>query len=168
MLAVVSATLAVAAHALGGGGLPATGLTVVLTVGGAGIGVAIADRRRSTGTILAVLGAAQLVTHVLLSFNPMHMAGNTVMADGSARADSPAMLGAHAIAVLVSAVLLAKADAAIFLVTAVLAMLAPSLLTAPPVPSAPSGARPRALPQDRSTAVSLRRSHARRGPPVNA
>jgi hypothetical protein len=167
MLALVSATLAMAAHALAGGGLPATGLTIVLTLGVAAIGVAIADRRRSTGTILAVLGAAQLVTHVLLSFNPMHMAGNTMMVNAP-RADSAGMLGAHAIAVLVSAVLLAKADAAIFLIAAVLAMLLPSLLTAPPVPSAPAGARPRAVPQDRSISVLLRRSHARRGPPVTA
>lgn len=167
MLAAVSATLAIAAHALGGGGLPATGLTLVLTAGVAGIGVAIADRRRSTGTILAVLGAAQLVTHVLLSFNAMHMAGNTVVL-APRQTDSAAMLGAHTIAVLLSAVLLAKADAALFLIIAVLAMLLPSLLTAPPVPAAPAGARPRAIPQDRSTAVLLRRSHARRGPPVTA
>jgi hypothetical protein len=83
-------------------------------------------------------------------------------------ATSPTMLGAHAIAVLVSAVLLAKADAVIFLVVAVLAMLLPTLLTAPPVPSAPARACPRVAPQDRSTAVLLRRSHARRGPPVHA
>ncbi|HEY3753332.1 MAG TPA: hypothetical protein VGL80_29435 [Pseudonocardiaceae bacterium] len=164
----MSATLAVAAHALAGGGLPATGLTVVLTLGLAAIGVAIADRRRSTGTILAVLGAAQLVTHVLLSLSPMHMAGDVVIADGAPRADSAGMLGAHVIAVLVSAVLLAKADAAVFLITAVLAMLLPSLLIAPPVPSAPAGARPHAVPQDRSISVLLRRSHARRGPPVTA
>lgn len=163
----MSATLAVTAHAVGGGGLPATGLTVVLTVGVAAVGVTIADRRRSTGTIMAVLGAAQLVTHVLLSLNPMHMAGDTVMM-APGRADSPAMLGAHAIAVLVSGVLLAKADAALFLIIAALAMLLPSLLTAPPVPAGPAGARPRTMPQDRSTAVLLRRSNARRGPPVTA
>jgi hypothetical protein len=167
MLALVSATIAVAAHAVGGGGLPATGLTVVLTLGVAAIGVAIADRRRSTGTILAVLGAAQLVTHVLLSFNTMHMADDTVMTT-PVRADSPAMLGAHVIAVLLSAGLLAKADAALFLITAVLAMLVPSLFSAPPVPAAPAGARPRTVPRDRSTTVSLCRSNARRGPPVTA
>jgi hypothetical protein len=54
----------------------------------------------------------------------------------------------------------------VFLVVAVLAMLLPTVWSMPPVPAAPSGARRRVLAQDRCTAVLLRRSHARRGPPV--
>jgi hypothetical protein len=160
-LAATSATLAVAAHAVAGGALPDTGLTALLTAGVAAIGTAMADRRRSTGAILAVLGAAQLATHVILSFDEMTM-------PGAPHVGGLTMTGAHALAVLVSAGLLARADAAVFLVVAVLAMLLPTVWSTPPVPAAPSGARRRVLAQDRCTAVLLRRSHARRGPPVAA
>jgi hypothetical protein len=160
-LAAVSATLAVSAHAVAGGMAPDTGLTVLVTAGVAAAGIAVADRRRSTGAILAVLGAAQLATHVLLSVDEMPM-------PGSPHVDGWTMTAAHALAVLLSAVLLSRADAALFLVVAVLAMLLPSVWTAPPVPSAPSVARRRAPAHDRCTAVLLHRSHARRGPPVAA
>jgi hypothetical protein len=162
-LAVTSATLAVAAHTLAGGMVPDTGLTVLLTIGVAAVGIAMADRRRGTAAILAVLGAAQLASHVLLSFGDevgdMHMSAAPPV-------NGTVMLGAHVLAVLVSAALLAGADTAVFVVAAVLAMLLPRLLTAPPVASVPSGARRVVLAQDRCTAVLLRRSHARRGPPV--
>jgi hypothetical protein len=169
-LAITSATLTVAAHTVAGGMPPDTGLTVLLTLGVAAVGVALAGRRRSPGAILAVLGAAQLASHVLLSF------GDSVgaMSAGDLRMVAPvtgtAMLGAHVLAVLLSAALLAGAETAVFVVAGVLAMLLPRLLTAPPVPSAPpdAGARRFMLAQDRYTAVLLRRSHARRGPPVTA
>src|ERR1700743_3007616 len=91
-LAVTSAMLAVAAHAAAGGGLPDPGLTALLTIGVAAVGVALADRRRSAGAIIAVLGAAQLATHVLPSFAEMGMAGDMGMAGHSY---TLAMLGAH-------------------------------------------------------------------------
>jgi hypothetical protein len=168
VLAITSAALAVVAHTIAGGMLPDTGLTVLLTVGVAAVGIAMADRRRSPGAILAVLGAAQLASHVLLSFGDdvgaMHMTTAAVLPS----MNGLAMLGAHVIAVLVSAALLAGADTAVFLVVAVLAMLLPRLLTAPPVPSGPTATRRVVLAQDRCVAVLLRRSHARRGPPVTA
>src|SRR6266568_4615950 len=52
------AALAVAAHAVSGGMVPDPGLTALLTVGVAAVGIALADRRRSQGAILLVLGAA--------------------------------------------------------------------------------------------------------------
>jgi hypothetical protein len=148
--------------------LPDTGLTVLLTVGVAAVGIAMADRRRSTGAILAVLGAAQLASHVLLSFGDDVGAMHMTTASALPSMNGMAMLGAHVIAVLVSAALLAGADTAVFLVVAVLAILLPRLLTAPPVPSGPSAPRRVVLAQDRCVAVLLRRSHARRGPPVTA
>lgn len=168
-LAVTSATLAVAAHTVAGGMRADTGLTLLLTVGVAAVGVAMADRRRSPGAILVVLGAAQLASHVLLSFgdNIGDMSMSSAQAMPS-QVNDTAMLGAHVLAVLLSAALLAGADTAVFFVAAVLAMLLPRLLTAPPVASAPPGARRFVLAQDRCTAVLLRRSHARRGPPVTA
>jgi hypothetical protein len=164
-LAVTSATLAVAAHALSGGELPDPALTALLTVGVAAAGIALADRRRSPGAILALLGAAQLATHVMLSFAGMQMAGTSVPVP---HVNGFVMLGAHAVAVLVSAGLLARADAVVFLLAAVVSMLLPRMLVAPPVPDWPTGTRPDVLPQVRTIAVLLCRSHARRGPPVAA
>jgi hypothetical protein len=167
MLAVTSAVLAVGAHAAAGGGLPSTGLTALLTVGVAAAGIAMAGRRRSTLAILAVLGAAQLATHVLLSVQTL--AADQVMAMHGMPFDGGSMIGAHVVAVLVSAGLLAKADAAVFAIAAVLAMVLPTVLRVPPVPEAPPGPRPFPTPVDRTTIrILLRRSNARRGPPVTA
>jgi hypothetical protein len=160
-LATVSGSLAAAAHEFGGGGMPQTGLTALLTVGVAAVGVALADRRGSLPVILAVLGAAQLATHVLLTVESMNM-------PGMHQVDGPAMVGAHTIAVLVSAVLLAKADAAVFQVIAALTRLLPTVLTTPPVPEAPERPLARVPASDRTTSVLLRRSNARRGPPARA
>jgi hypothetical protein len=165
VLAVTSATLAVAAHALAGGGIPDPGLTGLLTIGVAAVGVAVADRRRSLGAIVAVLGAAQLATHVLLSFAAMGLTGDMSMV---ARGYTLPMLGAHAVAVLVSAWLLVRADDVLFLVAAALARLLPRLLSPTAIPEAPHQPRPVPAGPDRTTTVLLRRSHARRGPPVTA
>lgn len=161
MLAVTSATLAVTAHAVAGGGLPDAGITVLLTLGVAGLGVALADRRRRTTSILAVLAAAQLATHVLLSVgSPMGMSTDMSMDM------SPAMLCAHVVAVLLSALLLAGADGAVFAFAAALAMLLPTVCALPPVPDAPVAIRLRAMPRDRAASILLCRAHARRGPPA--
>jgi hypothetical protein len=177
VLAVTSATLAVAAHAVAGGELPDAGVTALLTIGVAAVGVALADRRRSIGAILAVLGAAQLATHVLLSFAGTGMSGSMGGAMSGAMAGdahmvthgySLPMLGAHAVAVLISAWLLARADDAVFLAASVLARLLPRLFSALVVPDAPRRPRPVVAGQDRALTVLFRRSNARRGPPVAA
>lgn len=164
VLAVTSAMLAVAAHAVAGGGLPDPGLTAMLTIGVAAIGVALARHRRSIGFILTVLGAAQLTTHVLLSYAETGLTGMHMVSHGY----SLPMLGAHAVAVLISAWLLARADDAIFLVASALDRLLPRLLSPPVVPETPRHPSPAPAGQDRSTTVLLRRSNARRGPPVAA
>ncbi|HEX3781918.1 MAG TPA: hypothetical protein VHX38_19815 [Pseudonocardiaceae bacterium] len=158
-LAVVSGALAAGAHELGGGGMPKIGVTAVLTVGVAAIGIALADRRSALPAILALLGMAQLATHVLLAVETMNM-------PGMHQDDGLAMVGAHTVAVLVSAVLLAKADAAVFQVIAALTRLLPTVLTTPPVPEAPKRPLVRVHAGDRATSVLLCRSNARRGPPV--
>jgi hypothetical protein len=164
-LAVTSATLAIAAHRLAGGGDPPdTGLTIVLAFGVAGIGVTMAGKQRSVWAILAVLGVAQLATHVLLSVNTMDMPGM-----GPAGMQyTTGMFGAHAIAVLVTAAVLTKADAAVFAASAALARLLPTLLSAPPVPGAPVRPLPRVAPLVRPVSVLLCRENGRRGPPVRA
>jgi hypothetical protein len=158
-LAVVSAALAVAAHTVAGGMLPDPGLTALLTVGVAAVGIAMADRRRGQGAILLVLGAAQLATHVLLS-----VAGHG-MPDV---VDPLVMTVAHAVAVLVAAVLLARADGVVFGLAGLLAMLLPRVLVTPPPPVGPRVSRRWVVPVDRATAVLLRLASPRRGPPVPA
>jgi hypothetical protein len=168
VLAVTSGTLAVAAHAAAGGGLPDLGLTALLTVGLAAVGIALADRRRSLGAIVGVLGAAQLATHVLLSVTAMGTGGAMAGMAMVTHDYTLPMLGAHAVAVLVSAWLLVRADDALFLIASVLARLLPRLLSPPAIPETPQQSRPALAGQDRATTVLLRRCHARRGPPVTA
>ncbi len=170
VLAVTSAALAVAAHRIAGGGVPDAVSTMLLTLGVAIVGVALASKRRSTGAILIVLGAAQLAMHLLLSFDTTTMPGMGMsgMTPAGPPFGSVAMMSAHAVAALVTAILLAKADAALFAVAEALARLLPTILIAPPVPTGPARLRPSVAPRVRSTAVSLRRDNARRGPPVAA
>jgi hypothetical protein len=139
--------------------LPDPGLTALLTVGVAGVGIALADRRRGQGAILLVLGAAQLATHVLLSVAGQGMPDMV---------DPLVMTGAHAAAVLVAAVLLARADAVVLGLAGLLAMLLPLVLVAPPPPVGPLVSWRVAVPVDRAMAVLLRRTSPRRGPPVPA
>lgn len=158
-LAVVSAALAVAAHTVAGGMMPDPGLTALLTVGVAAVGIAMADRRRSQGAILLVLGAAQLATHVLLSVASQGMPDVV---------DPLVMTAAHAVAVLVAAVLLARADGVVFGLAGLLAMLLPRVLVTPPPPAGPHVSWRWVVPVDRATAVLLRLASPRRGPPVPA
>jgi hypothetical protein len=139
--------------------LPDPGLTALLTVGVAGVGIALADRRRGQGAILLVLGAAQLATHVLLSVAGQGMPDMV---------DPLVMTGAHAAAVLVAAVLLARADAVVLGLAGLLAMLLPLVLVAPPPPVGPLVSWRVVVPVDRAMAVLLRRTSPRRGPPVPA
>jgi hypothetical protein len=162
LLAGMSATLAVVAHLVGGGAPPDTGLTVLLTIGVAAAGVAMANRRRGRLAILTGLGVSHLGLHLILSVTSMGM-------PGAAGLDGWPMLGAHVLAVLIAAAILSGAESAIFTVAAAVGMLLPRRLSPPPVPEAPSrcpivGHRP----QDRPLEVLLRRACARRGPPMFA
>jgi hypothetical protein len=153
----------VAAHAVSGGMLPDLGLTALLTVGVAAVGIAMADRRRSRGAILLVLGAAQLATHVLLSVADEGMPGSGDLVNPLV------MTGAHAAAVAIAAVVLARADAVVSGLAGLLAVLLPRVLMAPPPPVGPLPVSWRwAVPVDRATAVLLRLASPRRGPPVPA
>lgn len=155
LLAVSSTTLAVTAHGVAGGGwpetLPVLPLSLLLAYGG----IALAERWRSRWTVVGALAATELAQHVLLSV--IH--GGSMFATGL-------MTAAHFVSLLLTAVLLAKADAAVVAVAAAVRRLLPVL---------PSFAFP-----DRLSAlvpvwlvshvldVLLRRSHGRRGPPVLA
>jgi hypothetical protein len=154
MLAVSSTTMAVTAHGVAGGGWPETLPVLPLSLLIALAGTALADRWRSSWTIIGTLGATELAQHVLLSV--MH---------GEALFGSGLMTGAHLVALLLTAVLLAKADAAIVAVAGAVRRLlpvVPSFRHADRVLVAPGALWPSSHVLD----VLFRRSLGRRGPPV--
>jgi hypothetical protein len=161
VLAITSATLAVLAHVLGGGMPPSTGLTFLLTVGAAAGGVALADRQRGGFAILAALGTSHLAIHLLLTLCTPDM-------DMGSPINAQVMLGAHLVAILLAAVLLTRAERAIYALAELLAMLLPRwivvLFVAQEPPPAPTrGAEPVA----KAIRVLLRRACSRRGPPLS-
>ena len=170
VLAVTSATLAVIAHVIGGGMAPDTGLTVLLTAGVAAGGVALADRQRSGFAILVALGVSHLAIHLLLSLSAPAMSATSMSAgmdmSGGPGVNGQVMLAAHCVAVLLAAGLLTKAEVAIFLLAALVAMLLPRWITVLPVRLVPPAAPRPAEHADQVMLVLLRRACSRRGPPV--
>jgi hypothetical protein len=165
VLAVTSATLAVIAHVIGGGMAPDTGLTLLLTVGVAAGGVALADRQRGGWAILAALGTSHLAIHLLLtlsapamSMSPSGMAGTAV--------DGQVMLAAHCVAILLATVLLTRAEVAIYALAELLALLLPRWIAVQPVRLVPPTAPRPSEHADQVMRVLLRRACSRRGPPV--
>lgn len=157
-LAACCATLGVAGHAVAGGDLPPAGPTALLTMVLAGAAVALADRRRGFWSILLVVGAAQVAMHVLLA---------ALAHDGHSTGLGAAMITFHAVAALVTAVLLAGAEASVFALAAVLAWLL-RLVPPRPLPAVPAVApavRPRTGPPGTELRLLVRRAYGRRGPP---
>jgi hypothetical protein len=162
LLAVSSAALAVSAHALADGGIPDAPLTLLLTVLIGWTATALAAKTTGTLGTLALLGAGQLIMHLVLStlmVYPGPHAGGGV--SGSA------MAAAHTGATIVTALLVARAEALLRAAANALRLVLPKILRALPVPTAatrptlilPSGA-------ERIVDVLFRRVHGRRGPPI--
>ena len=154
MLAVSSTTLAVTAHGVAGGGWPEMLPVLPLSLLIALAGTALADRWRSSWTIVGALGVTELAQHLLLSV--MH--GDAVFGSG-------VMAGAHGVALVLTAVLLAKADAAIVAVGGAVRRLLP-VVPSFPHPDRFVAAPVLALPAGHVLDVLLRRSLGRRGPPI--
>lgn len=162
LLVSSSAGLAIAAHGLGGGTVADSSFTVLLATLLAWGGMSLA-RRGGTLGLVAVLGVTQACQHVLL----------TEIASGHGRGpavfDGWTMFTMHAIATVLTAVLLTRAGIALGTVAAAVAWLLGqlSVLVDGPVPPRPSTvgtslpARPGPLLE-----VLLRQVCARRGPPV--
>lgn len=164
LLASSSAALAIAAHGLGGGTLSDSGFTVLLATLLAWGGLSLASRG-GTLALVGVLGATQACQHVLLS----EIAGGH--GHMMARFDGWTMFATHAVATLVTAVLLTRAGVALGTIAAALAWLlgrlgalvaGPVLGTPPTIGTAPP-ARPGQLLE-----VLFRQVCARRGPPVHS
>jgi hypothetical protein len=160
VLAIISAALAVLAHVLGGGMPPSTGLTLLLTVGTAAGGVALADRQRGGFAILAALGSSHLAIHLILTLCTPDM-------DMGSPINAQAMLGAHLTAIALAAALLTRAERAIYALAELLAMLLPRWVVVLFVAPEPAPAPTRDVaPAEKAIRVLLRRACSRRGPPV--
>jgi hypothetical protein len=161
LLAVSAGALSVTAHRLADGGLPDPSMTVLLSALFGWTATALARKARGTVATISLLGAAQLVMHLLLTT----LAGHHDMyaMPGS---EGLGMVTAHAVATVLTALLLARADATLLTVLAVLRAILPRLLGPLPVPVAAAALVPaRTAAPDHLVGVDLRRIHGRRGPP---
>jgi len=165
-LAVCAAALSVTAHRLADGGLPDPAMTALLTGLFGWTAAALARKARGPLATIALLGAAQLVMHLLLTTLAEHHAHDMAATPGTT---GPGMVFAHAIATVLTALLLARADTMLLTVLAVLRAILPRLLTPLPVPSAAPALVPaRTAGPDHLVGVDLRRIRGRRGPPVHS
>jgi hypothetical protein len=168
LLACCSAALAIAAHGTAGGQASESALTVLLTAVLAWGGTALA-RRGGLPTIVAVLGTTQLAQHLLLTEIP---AGTHRHEPTPLPLNGWVMLAAHAVATLLTALLLLRADAALDAAHAAVAWVVGRLQALCPAPpeggateavAASVPARPGVLLE-----VLLRQVSQRRGPPVRS
>jgi hypothetical protein len=109
--AAIATQLAALGHLAGGGGTPDA---AVLLVGGATIGAiatGLTSRRRGWSSIFGVLLACQLAFHLLFSVDVHAMAGG---AHPVLPVDDLLMLSFHLLAAAVSALVLARGEAALF------------------------------------------------------
>lgn len=162
--ASVCALLTYSGHRAAGGAMPDLGLLAVLTLLLAGFLTTLADRRRGPLAILAVVGGSQLALHGLLEL----LAGShTETMAGPGGVAPLAMLGAHTLATVVTSVVLAGAEDAVFTVAHALARALPLASSAPRAAELPSRLSAITGPLDgRLRGVLLRRLHLRRGPPA--
>lgn len=154
MLAVSSTTLAVTAHGVAGGGWPETLPVLPLSLLIALAGTALADRWRSGWTMVGALGATEVSQHVLLS-----------VTHGESLSGSGWMTCAHSVALVLTAVLLAKADAAVVAVAGAVGRLLP-VVPSFPHPDRLVAAPVLVWPSSHVLDVLLRHALGRRGPPA--
>ncbi|MGH3904909.1 MAG: hypothetical protein ACRDTE_12070 [Pseudonocardiaceae bacterium] len=163
VLAAVNAVLAVAAHVAGGGGAPDGALTVLITVGVAAAGTALADRRRGPVAMLAAVAVTQVLLHLLLEALGGHTSAAVPTSAGAA------MTVAHGAAVLVTAALLTGAESALFAAANTLTRIVgvfPLLMTAPLRADRRPTTPPAAAPLPDALRRLLCRATPLRGPPL--
>jgi hypothetical protein len=159
VLAALVTLLTATGHVAGGGSLVDLSPLAVLVPLLAQVLVAVAGRCRGAVGLLVVLGGGQVTLHYLLLVLTAH-------GTAAGTFSGTAMITAHAVATLATAVTLAHADGA---VAALLTALARTVRRRPPV--APVAVAPPARPVP-DEAVPLAASlvalaaHARRGPPT--
>ncbi|RJQ90663.1 hypothetical protein [Amycolatopsis panacis] len=160
LLAVSSASLTVTAHAAGDGGLPDPALTLLLTGLLGWTGTALARRARGRLATLAVLGGGQVVMHLVLTTLNEHQHGSP-----PGHPDAWAMTAAHAVATLLTALLLARADAVLLGLLQLLRVILPVLSPPLPVPAAAGVSLPPPVEATALRKIDLHHVRSRRGPP---
>ncbi|WP_026536052.1 hypothetical protein [Arthrobacter sp. H14] len=176
VIAAATLFLAAAAHVFGGGSLPRPDVLLIL----AGLVTlpvaALTARKVSTPTMMATLGIGQVLLHeAFVQLSPAHSMGMAMHDHGMATGSPPAMfesamlsslvmLGAHCLATVGTAVVLAKNEAALF---ALMAWLRP-LLRLPEVHVPPAAPSVPPSPAGRIVPVLWRqlKIHPLRGPPL--
>jgi hypothetical protein len=162
---LLTAALAIAAHALAGGtvlpGAAAVLLSVLATT--AGSVAATVDRTSDARVLFALLASGQLIAHVMMTI-PGHT--DCAMSGGPAASATPppaAMLAAHTVALVVCAALIAAGDRLCRAVTSALRAVVyelPGMLLTAAAAAVTTGDQPL-----RSTLL-LAASVSGRGPPV--
>jgi len=154
--AAFTAALAVAGHALAGGGWPTGAAAALLTVVALTTGL-VAGSATTPAALMGILTVGQLGAHLALA-----TAGHT---HSAVSAPWQAMLAAHAVAVLAGAALMTLAQRSAEVLSGVIRRCA----TAPQVPAQPPriAGLPR-NPQPRQHVRLLAASLSHRGPPVGA
>ncbi|MFI9388391.1 hypothetical protein [Kutzneria sp. NPDC052558] len=164
LLAGASTALTIAAHAAAGGGVPDIGLFLLPTVLLAGAGTILAERVRTRGVLMVVLGSTQLAVHSLLS---MKATSHEMLLAGRAVAGPVSMTIAHVLATVIFAVILTHADAVLAAVVDALSAALPRRI--PTLPAWAPVAMPVTTERPRTEVmVVLRRVRARRGPPSDS
>ena len=154
---LLTAALAVAAHGVAAGAAPSGTAAVLLAVLAATVGgLAMTIRRTADVRVLAgLLASSQLVGHLMLS-----AAGHS---HGEPTSAGPAMLVAHAMAVVLGAILIAAGDRLCGAVSRVVEVATRVVVS--PIPSRPVVIA--AADQPLRSALLLAASVSHRGPPVS-
>ena len=155
---LLTAALAIEAHAMAGGAVPPGAAAVLLSVLAVTAGSVAANRAADGRALFALLALGQLVAHVMLT-----AAGHTECA-ASAGPPAVAMLAAHAVALVVGAALIAAGDRLCRAVTSALRAFAgelPGMLATAGAAAVTAGDQPLRF------TLLLAASVSRRGPPVS-
>ncbi len=159
VLASTAASLSVASHGAAGGSLPDKGTTAVVTTLLAGVGVALADRRRGSCGIVGALATSQVALHLFLQVTGTHRHSSAPLFDPAA------MFVAHALAALLTGLLMARAEQALFVVAKVLERTLPRKPRPLPVVIPAHTICIPAVTVRMESQLIARRIHALRGPP---
>jgi hypothetical protein len=157
ILALCAATLAVAAHAAGGSGVPHDLPMFLLTVLIAGAGVALAAGHATVPRTVAALGASQVLMHVMFALTDItHIHGSL----------NATVVIAQTSAVLLVSVLLVNAETAINLLSDLWRAIVPITITTPVPPERPLWIVPARERVGTPRLLLLGHASSRRGPPV--
>jgi hypothetical protein len=164
LLAVSSAVLAVSAHTLADGSLPDLPMTVLLTVMVGWTATALAAQARGPVPTVAILGAAQIVMHVVLTTLAPHSDTHTMT---SGAMSGLTMTTAHTVATILTALLVTRAESMLLTVLNAMRLLLPPVWRAAPVPDLVLAPIPVPAPEIGQLVSELFRSTlGRRGPPL--